>query len=120
MICYENCPETLTRAFLISLWRTRCVRPRIDGIVYCLFTRTCYRVKNIIDSLKNIEENILKKVEIKNKLPQSKIYEQLKNGNIKLFNEVTKSSCSFILKISGIWETQFNYGLTYKFIKINY
>jgi len=76
--------------------------------------------KNIIDNLKNIEENILKKIEIKNKLPQTKIYEQLKNGNIKLFNEVTKSSCSFILKISGIWETQYNYGLTYKFIKINY
>jgi hypothetical protein len=48
-----------------------------------------------------------------------KIYEQLRNGNIKLFNEVNKSFCSFILKISGIWETQFNYGLTYKFIKIN-
>ena len=25
----------------------------------------------------------------------------------------------FILKISGIWETNTNYGLTYKFIKIN-
>ena len=74
--------------------------------------------KETIDSLKNIEENILNKIEI-NKLPQLKIYEQLKNGNIKLFNEVNKNVCSFILKISGVWETQFNYGLTYKFIKIN-
>jgi hypothetical protein len=73
----------------------------------------------MIDSLKIIEENILKKIEIKNKIPQLKIYEQLKNGNIKLFNEVNKLSCSFILKISGIWETHNNYGLTYKFIKIN-
>ena len=74
--------------------------------------------KYIIDNIKTIEENILKKIEIK-KIPQLKIYEQLRNGNIKLFNEVNKSFCSFILKISGIWETQFNYGLTYKFIKIN-
>lgn len=74
--------------------------------------------KDIIDNLKIIEENILKKVEIK-KIPQLKIYEQLKNGNIKLFNDVNKSFGSFILKISGIWETQFNYGLTYKFIKLN-
>ena len=74
--------------------------------------------KDIIDNIKTIEENILRKIEIK-KIPQFKIYEQLKNGNIKLFNEVNKSFCSFILKISGIWETQFNYGLTYKFIKIN-
>jgi hypothetical protein len=74
--------------------------------------------KDVIDNLKIIEENILKKIEIK-KIPQLKIYEQLKNGNIKLFNDVNKSFCSFILKISGIWETQFNYGLTYKFIKLN-
>ena len=74
--------------------------------------------KDTIDTIKIIEENILKKIEI-NKIPQLKIYEQLRNGNIKLFNEVNKSVCSFILKISGIWETQFNYGLTYKFIKVN-
>ena len=74
--------------------------------------------KDIIDNIKTIEENILRKIEIK-KIPQLKIYELLRNGNIKLFNEVNKSFCSFILKISGIWEKQFNYGLTYKFIKIN-
>lgn len=83
----------------------------------CIFNTNVH--KNMIDSLKIIEENILKKIEIKNKIPQLKIYEQLKNGNIKLFNEVNKLSCSFILKISGIWETHNNYGLTYKFIKIN-
>jgi hypothetical protein len=74
--------------------------------------------KDIIENIKTIEENILKKIEIK-KIPQLKIYEQLRNGNIKLFNEVNKSFCSFILKISGIWETEDKYGLTYKFIKIN-
>jgi hypothetical protein len=74
--------------------------------------------KDIIENLKTIEESILKKIEIK-KQPQLKIYEQLKNGNIKLFSEVNNSVCSFILKISGVWETQYNYGLTYKFIKIN-
>jgi len=76
--------------------------------------------KNIIDNLKIIEEDILKKYEIKNKTPQFKIYEQIKNGNIKIFTDISnKNISSFILKISGIWETQFNYGLTYKFIKIN-
>jgi hypothetical protein len=74
----------------------------------------------LIDNLKIIEDDLLKKVDITGKLPQYKIYEQIKNGNIKLFNDVgNKPFCSFILKISGIWETQNNYGLTYKFIKIN-
>ena len=75
---------------------------------------------DIINNLKNIEESILKKIDINDKLPQYKIYEQLKNGNIKLFNDIgTKSSSSFILKISGIWETITNYGLTYKFVKVD-
>jgi len=79
-----------------------------------------YNHIDIINNLKNIEENILKKVDIKNKLPQYKIYEQLKNGNIKIFNDIgIKSTCSFILKISGIWETFSNYGLTYKFMKVD-
>jgi len=74
--------------------------------------------KDQVSRLKEIEEQILQKINIRTKLPQMKIYEQLKNGNVKVFNEVSnKSSSSFILKISGVWETQFNYGLTYKFIK---
>jgi len=76
--------------------------------------------KDMIDNLKVIEEDILKKYEIKDKVPQFKIHEQLKNGNIKIFSDINnKTIASFILKISGIWETQTNYGLTYKFIKIN-
>ena len=51
-----------------------------------------------------------------------KIYEQLKNGNIKVFtNEMSYkiNNNAFVLKISGVWETEQNYGVTYKFSKIN-
>jgi hypothetical protein len=76
--------------------------------------------KEIIENIKIIEEDLLKKAEIFDKIPQYKIYEQLKNGNLKIFSDVgNKAISSFILKISGIWETQNNFGLTYKFIKIN-
>jgi hypothetical protein len=84
----------------------------------CVFNVTNH--KDIISNLKIIEEDLLKKCDIYDKIPQYKINEQLKNGNLKIFNDIgNKSTCSFILKISGIWETQNNYGLTYKFIKIN-
>lgn len=74
--------------------------------------------KNIIESVKVIEEGILDKARIKDKLPQCKIYEQLKNGNIKIFSEnMEKSPNTILLKIAGIWETSSEYGLTYKFIK---
>jgi hypothetical protein len=78
--------------------------------------------KDVIEKIRNIEENILKKLEyvFYNKFPQYKIYEQLKNGYIKVFQEIqNKSNVSFILKISGVWEINSSFGLTYKFIKIN-
>jgi hypothetical protein len=85
--------------------------------------RCCFNVTTHIETINNlkiIEEEILKKYENIKKIPQYKIYEQLRNGNIKIFNDIgNKTSCSFILKISGIWETEDKYGLTYKFIKIN-
>jgi hypothetical protein len=78
--------------------------------------------KDVIESIKTIEENILKCVNIKNKIPMNKIYEQLKNGNIKIFtNDISlkTNNSAFILKISGVWETEFHYGVTFKFSKIN-
>ena len=85
--------------------------------------RCCFNVarhKDTIDRVKIIEEELLKKINITNKAAQYKIFEQLKNGALKIFTDVgNKQACSFILKISGIWETQCEYGLTYKFIAVN-
>ena len=84
----------------------------------CCFNPATHR--DLIAKTKIIEENILEKINIKDKIPQFKIFEQLSNGNIKILNDITHTnSCTFILKISGIWETYQNYGLTYKFIKTN-
>lgn len=83
----------------------------------CSFDANQY--KETIDSLRNIEEKLLKKVNIHGKIPQHKIYEQLKNGNIKVFSDsFDKINNTFLLKIAGIWETETEYGLTYKFINI--
>lgn len=72
---------------------------------------------NIIQRIKIIEENILHKINIKGKIPQYKIYEQIGNGNIKIFaDNIDNISNRFLLKIAGIWETEYNYGLTYKFM----
>lgn len=86
----------------------------------CSFNVQSHR--ELIENIKITEDSILKKANIKNKVPLYKIYEQLKNGNIKIFNSTENSKItqnSFILKISGIWETDLHYGLTFKFSKIN-
>jgi hypothetical protein len=77
--------------------------------------------KDIIEKLRLIELDIIKKasVYIKNKIGQSKIYEQISLGNLKLYSDnINKYNNTFILKISGIWETDNYYGLTYKFCLI--
>ena len=56
-------------------------------------------------------------------MPCFKVAEQIKNNNIKLFldnEELDANKMLFILKISGIWETESQYGVTYKFIKTNH
>jgi hypothetical protein len=83
----------------------------------CCFDVNLY--KDLIEKLYVIEKNIIDKINIQGKIPQYKIYDQYKTGNIRIFSEnIEKQSNTFVLKIAGIWETDMNYGLTYKFIKL--
>lgn len=86
----------------------------------CTFNPVAH--KELIDNLRFIEEGLLRKYNIRNKIPQFKINDQFKNGNIKLFldNAERLSNGNFMLKISGIWETESHFGLTYKFLKANH
>jgi len=73
----------------------------------------------LIAKIKNIEESLLNKIKF-NKKPCFKIYEQFSSGNIKLFAESQSNiNMRIVLKMSGIWENEQNYGLTYKFIHVN-
>lgn len=77
--------------------------------------------KKTIEYLQQIEENILSKMVIPGKIPTYKIYDQLKNGHIKIYNDTLdeqQPTQYFLLKISGIWEMESNYGITFKFSKI--
>ena len=79
---------------------------------------------NLIQTLNNIENEIISKYNIKNKIPMFRISEQLKNGYIKVavINNINVSTSlqniKFIIKISGIWSNETEYGLTYKFIQV--
>ena len=87
-------------------------------IKYCFFPE---KNTDILNTIKNLENNLLKKVNIKNKKLSSKIFDQLNSGFIKICNDHKDFFTNkFILKISGIWESQDEYGLTYKFIDIEY
>lgn len=74
---------------------------------------------DIIQILKQIEKKILSKY-ITKKTPVYKIYENINSGYLKHFTDIGNNyKCDFILKISGIWETEHYYGLTFKFVKVD-
>lgn len=115
-ILYSNNIMVLNGIFLlVNLNNTKC--EKYYNKYKCLFNVLTH--KELIEKIKLIEENILKKYKT-NKTPLQKIYEQIKCGYIKVFSEIeNKINTQFILKISGIWETPNNYGLTYKFVRID-
>ena len=77
--------------------------------------------RELIENIKTVEEELLKTVSVSHKIPQYKVYEQMRNGNIKIFSDnIEKINNSlFMLKISGVWVNETHYGITYKFSKIN-
>jgi len=74
---------------------------------------------NVISKIKLIESHTLRTCNYKNKTPIYRITEQLNNNILKVFNDKThKENNDFILKIYGIWDTEHEYGVTYKFISL--
>jgi hypothetical protein len=83
----------------------------------CLFDLSLHN--DTVEKIASIEKHIMSRYTFENKTPVYRITEQLNNGFLKIFNETScKCENEFILKIYGIWETDYEYGLTYKFIDI--
>jgi hypothetical protein len=80
----------------------------------CVFNTSAH--KDTITKLKMLEESILSSLTLPDHTPLYKLHDQLSIGNIKTLDHIETSSClNFVLKISGVWITDKNYGLTYKF-----
>lgn len=75
---------------------------------------------NIIRKLFSLEEDLLSQYTLLKKIDKKKNYilnSSLVNGIIKIYKKESKSFNNVILKISGIWETEKEIGITYKFIE---
>ena len=46
-VCYND-SNTVTGYALVTILRTRCVKPRIDGIVFSYFEKKCFFIQNLI------------------------------------------------------------------------
>ena len=83
----------------------------------CTFDKQLSNV--VIKAIYKAEYDIIMKCseKNKNKTPIFRISDQLKNGVIKVINLCNSptNNKKFIIKISGIWSNDLEYGLTYKF-----
>ena len=72
-----------------------------------------------INNIKNIEHIILKKYS-SDKIPAYNLETQVNTGVLKLFSDSNdkKKNIDVILKISGLWEDNDSYGITYKFLSV--
>ena len=74
----------------------------------------------------NLELNILKKIENKNLSFKLSLKQQFESGLIKFYSNNSPvyskelKNGIFMLKISGIWSSKNEYGITYKFIPIKF
>jgi hypothetical protein len=76
---------------------------------------------DIIRKINHIEQTLLQKTNMADKNPCCKISDQLNSGFIKIFLEdddqtQLSEQNKILLKISGIWVSEKEYGITYKFI----
>lgn len=75
----------------------------------------------VIENIINIEKQILEKFYSISKLPKTfRISEQLSNSYIKLYSEgfnkfKSYDNINFLLKISGLWVSNSEYGITFRF-----
>lgn len=83
----------------------------LNGL-HIYFDTSLINQREMIDLLIELEKIILFKIDTLNKTAQYKIKDYLKWMNSKNYEDYKKC----ILKISGIWETNEEYGITFKFL----
>lgn len=117
-ILYSNSLFTINGIFIkfsVSLTNIE----KIYNKYKCSFDSKNIDNYNVTSKIKLIENHILRTCNYTNKTPIYRITEQLNNNYLKVFNDKThKENNDFILKIYGIWDTDHEYGVTYKFIAL--
>tara|TARA_B100000900_G_C20574606_1_gene714812 strand:+ start:801 stop:1283 length:483 start_codon:yes stop_codon:yes gene_type:complete len=95
-----------------------------NGRYFINFNPNSKHNNNIIKDISIIEDTIInfyKKTNIVDKNKNFLLRNQLYSGNIKVYKDSNDiihnfNNKQFILKISGIWENRYDFGITYKII----
>jgi len=88
------------------------------------YTFSIEKNKDLFQYIKQLEKGILEKYAYSNKTPKYNLIDQFRLGWMKITTcngiHFPTNSKDYILKIAGIWETNQEYGLTFKFMEANH
>lgn len=76
--------------------------------------------RDLLNHIFRIEKEILNNYNHSKKIQKLNIYESLNTGSLKIYpsSDSNKPPNNFILKISGVWENEKEYGLTFKILPV--
>jgi hypothetical protein len=76
--------------------------------------------RDLLNNIFRIEKEILNNYNHSNKIQKLNIYESLNTSSLKIYpsSDSNKPPNNFILKISGVWENEKEYGLTFKILPV--
>jgi hypothetical protein len=85
------------------------------------FDCTYENTRKELEKISLIEKQILDRIQFPNKKPIYRINQQISYGNIKFYTDTIQynSEQKIYIKLSGIWETANEYGVSFKFIDSN-
>lgn len=119
---YYSTPDVIFNGIYISLTFNSLKLERFYNKLLFFIDINDENNKEILEQIFEIEKHLLDKSNIlKNKIFNLK--NQLESGIIKLYSDNNiekKNTFDIILKISGIWENNDDFGLTFKFLDVNH
>lgn len=117
-LIYSNSITSLSSVYIQVPFRFLYIERYFNKLKYSFDITTDFYNREIIEKLYLIEKSILEKINIAKK-PIFHLYNKLTKGVIRMVSErehINVPERCIFLKISGVWETQYNYGLTFKFV----
>ncbi len=116
---YFSTPELILNGIHITFEVKNITIEKYFNKIKCLFEDNLFN-NTVVEKIKNIESSLLKKYSNINMNSIHRVEEQLRHKYIKMFDENLinvghYSSIKFVLKISGIWSSNNEYGLTFRF-----
>ena len=112
VVLYEATKHTSMLGFFVKIQYTTSIYS-LNAIYLYIPCDNIHRMTSYIEYIKEIEEQLLNRIQFPNNQPQYNLYSTIKKNVSRFLSYNTFVS----IKITGIWIQHTSYGLTYKIVQ---